>query len=167
MTAPSSPAPADAPAQAATAQRQACHAVLARAGTAELEAAWAPWPQRLSVEPLRRAEPGLVMLRGRVAGSGAPFNLGEATVTRCAVQLRQGVGEAAITGVGYTLGRDRRKAELIACFDALAQLPEYAQALADTVLTPLAQRQAQARQAMADAAAGSQVAFFTMVRGET
>ena len=34
-----------------------------------------------------RAETGLVMLRGRIGGDGAPFNVGEATVTRAAVQL--------------------------------------------------------------------------------
>ena len=32
-------------------------------------------------------ETGLVMLRGRADGSGHPFNLGEATVTRCVASL--------------------------------------------------------------------------------
>ena len=38
---------------------------------------------------LRAAETGLVMLRGRIGGDGDPFNLGEATVTRAAVQIRR------------------------------------------------------------------------------
>ncbi len=33
-------------------------------------------------EHLRQPENGLVMLRGRIGGDGAPFNLGEATVSR-------------------------------------------------------------------------------------
>src|SRR5512139_3658243 len=36
---------------------------------------------------LRAPETGLVMLRGRMGATGAAFNLGEATVTRCAVRL--------------------------------------------------------------------------------
>ena len=33
-------------------------------------------------EDVRAAASGLVMLRGRIGGDGAPFNFGEATVTR-------------------------------------------------------------------------------------
>ncbi len=40
---------------------------------------------------LRPPETGLVMLRGRIGGDGAPFNIGEAAVTRCdrAVAVRR------------------------------------------------------------------------------
>ena len=41
-------------------------------------------------ENLREAENGLVMVRGRIGGDGAPFNLGEATVSRAAVRLATG-----------------------------------------------------------------------------
>src|SRR5918996_1262004 len=58
---------------------------------------------------LRAPQSGLVMLRGRIGGDGAPFNFGEATVSRCAVRLATGE-----TGFGYALGRDREKARLIA-----------------------------------------------------
>ena len=44
------------------------------------------------------------MVRGRVGGDGAPFNLGEATVSRAAVRLSTGE-----VGFGYTLGRDRQR----------------------------------------------------------
>ena len=54
------------------------------------------------------------MLRGRIGGDGAPFNFGEATVSRCAVRLATGE-----TGFGYVLGRDHEKARLIALCDAL------------------------------------------------
>ena len=51
---------------------------------------------------LRAAESGLVMVRGRIGGDGAPFNLGEATVTRATVRLASGE-----VGFAYVLGRDR------------------------------------------------------------
>nr|WP_041675410.1 phosphonate C-P lyase system protein PhnG [Ramlibacter tataouinensis] len=135
-------------------------AVLARAGRDQLDQAaarCAPWPAH---EWLRGAETGMVMLRGRVGGTGDAFNLGEATVTRCAVRM------GTRLGVGYTLGRDRRKAELIALFDALLQDEALAPALMDEVVEPLARAQAQAREARSREAAASRVEFFTMVRGE-
>ena len=72
-------------------------------------------------EDLREPENGLVMVRGRVGGDGAPFNLGEATVSRAAVRLSTGE-----VGFGYTLGRDRQKAKLIALCDAMVQSDEFA-----------------------------------------
>src|SRR6266545_2134154 len=59
-------------------------------------------------EDLRERENGLVMVRGRAGGDGAPFNLGEATLSRAAVRLSTGE-----VGFGCTLGRDREKARLI------------------------------------------------------
>ena len=48
---------------------------------------------------LRAPETGLVMLRGRMGATGAAFNLGEATVTRCAVRLTTGEeGHAYVHG---------------------------------------------------------------------
>ena len=75
-------------------------------------------------ENLREPENGLVMVRGRIGGDGAPFNLGEATVSRAAVRLSTGE-----VGFGYTLGRDRRKAQMIALCDALVQSSEFAAAV--------------------------------------
>ena len=60
------------------------------------------------------------MVRGRIGGDGAPFNLGEATVTRAAVRLASGE-----VGFGYVLGRDSEKARLIAFADALMQSERY------------------------------------------
>jgi alpha-D-ribose 1-methylphosphonate 5-triphosphate synthase subunit PhnG len=39
---------------------------------------------------LRAPEIGSVMVRGRAGGTGAPFNLGEMTVTRCALKISSG-----------------------------------------------------------------------------
>ena len=58
----------------------------------------------LTHENLREPENGLVMVRGRIGGDGAPFNLGEATVSRAAVRLATGE-----VGFGYMLGRDGRR----------------------------------------------------------
>jgi alpha-D-ribose 1-methylphosphonate 5-triphosphate synthase subunit PhnG len=136
-------------------------AVLARAGTAELEACLrraGPLPQAETVRP---AEVGMVMLRGRIGGTGEAFNLGEASLTRCALRVAGGA-----LGIGYTLGRDRRKAELVALFDALLQDEASGPKWMNDVVEPLRQRQARESEAAGRAAASSRVDFFTMVRGE-
>src|SRR5260370_34395044 len=90
------------------ARRRAAMAVLAHSDAAgiasRLEAIAVP-----VYENLREPENGLVMVRGRIGGDGAPFNLGEGTLPRAAVRLSTG-------GVGfrYTLGRARPQARGIA-----------------------------------------------------
>ncbi|MDP2817825.1 MAG: phosphonate C-P lyase system protein PhnG [Polaromonas sp.] len=135
--------------------------VLSRAGRAELEQALMALADLPPIEHVRPPEPGMVMLRGRVGGTGDAFNLGEATVTRCALR----VGTGAL-GVGYTLGRDRRKAELVALFDALLQDETRKAQLLRELITPLQQGQAAGREATSRSAAASKVEFFTFVRGE-
>ena len=100
------------------------------------------------------------MLRGRIGGTGDAFNLGEATVTRCALR----VGNAPL-GVGYTLGRDRRKAELIAVFDSLLQEGERWAFIEHQVIDVLGSSQSDSTQAARRAADTSKVEFFTFVRG--
>src|SRR6266436_4180607 len=113
------------------ARRRAAMAVLSHSDAAEiasrLEAMAVP-----VYENLREPENGLVMVRGRIGGDGAPFNLGEATVSRAAVRLSTGE-----LGFGYTLGRDRQKARMIALCDALVQSDEFASVVETTVLAPL------------------------------
>lgn len=110
---------------------------------------------------LRAPETGLVMLRGRVGGDGARFNVGEATVTRCAVQLSSGE-----IGLSYALGRDRKKSRLAALCDALWQVPAYRAAVERHVLAPIRQRIGRERDLAARRTAATRVDFFTMVRGE-
>ena len=136
-------------------------AVLARATRLELEDARAAIADLPSIEHVRSPEPGMVMLRGRVGGTGDAFNLGEATVTRCALR----VGAGAL-GVGYTLGRDRRKAELVALFDALLQDEARQDRLLRDVIGPMHMRQLAQCEAESRAVAASKVEFFTFVRGE-
>lgn len=141
--------------------RQRWLAVLARADSAQLEAYYAELGELPQRHIIRAAEVGMVMLRGRVAGSGDAFNLGEASVTRCALRFGEGP-----LGVGYTLGRDLRKAELIAGFDALLQDPARQAAIDCALIAPLATAQFQERDLRSRQVASSKVDFFTMVRGD-
>jgi alpha-D-ribose 1-methylphosphonate 5-triphosphate synthase subunit PhnG len=141
-------------------RRQAAMRVLAHAPTAEIAARLAPVPVPPHQE-LRTPENGLVMVRGRIGGDGAPFNLGEATVSRAAIRLASGE-----VGFGYVLGRDREKARLIALCDALIQSGPHSDAVETQVVAPLhAAMVARRRQASAESAA-TRVDFYTMVRGE-
>jgi alpha-D-ribose 1-methylphosphonate 5-triphosphate synthase subunit PhnG len=112
-------------------------------------------------EDLREPENGLVMVRGRIGGDGAPFNLGEATVSRAAVRLSTGE-----VGFGYVLGRDRPKARMIALCDALVQSNEFADAVEAKVIAPLRAVMISERNRKAAETAATRVDFYTMVRGE-
>jgi alpha-D-ribose 1-methylphosphonate 5-triphosphate synthase subunit PhnG len=134
---------------------------LAQAGPEAVEAAWDRLERPPSYRLLRAAETGLVMVRGRAGGTGAPFNLGEMTVTRCSVALEDGrVGHA------YVPGRDGLHAERAAVLDALLQDEGARERLERLVIGPLvAARQAREEETRARVA-GTKVEFFTMVRGE-
>jgi alpha-D-ribose 1-methylphosphonate 5-triphosphate synthase subunit PhnG len=141
-------------------QRKAAMAVLVHAEAGEIAARLRKIPVPAH-ETLREPESGLVMLRGRVGGDGAPFNLGEATVSRAAVRLAGGE-----VGFGYTLGRDGEKARLIALCDALVQSHEFGVAVEREVVAPLRASLAARRQQRAAETAATKVDFYTMVRGE-
>lgn len=136
-------------------------AVLAQASPDELERRWRETPDRPVHRVLRPPETGLVMVRGRAGGTGMRFNVGEMTVTRCAVEVDGGA-----VGVGYVRGRDRRHAELAAVLDALLQDPARRDELERVVVAPLADAQTARRRAAAERVAPSRVEFFTMVRGD-
>src|SRR5512139_1000175 len=108
---------------AETEQRRRWMAVLACASADDIAALLADLPPLPAPERLRAPETGLVMVRGRAGGDGAPFNLGEMTVTRCAVRLSDAIGHA------YVAGRDKRQAELAALLDAALQDPARRDAL--------------------------------------
>jgi alpha-D-ribose 1-methylphosphonate 5-triphosphate synthase subunit PhnG len=108
---------------------------------------------------LRPPETGLVMLRGRMGATGAAFNLGEATVTRCAVRLDDGS-----EGHAYVMGRSATHARLAAICDALLQRdPE---GLSAKIIAPLATRLSAKQVEASTKAAATKVDFFTMVRGD-
>jgi alpha-D-ribose 1-methylphosphonate 5-triphosphate synthase subunit PhnG len=159
-------------------ERRNAMRLLARAALPELADPVARlWPNHGARE-LKPVETGLVMLRGRAGGDGAPFNLGEATVTRAVVELPGGE-----RGYGHILGRDAERARpvrakllgfqvdaerarLAAVLDALWQARSSRKTVETCVLGPIAQR-LQAERAKADAeTASTRVDFFTLVRGE-
>lgn len=139
--------------------RQRWMATLAKASLAELEQAWAALPERPAFHLLRAPETGLVMVRGRIGGTGAPFNLGEMIVTRCAVTLEAG----GSPGFGHVAGRSARRATLAAAFDALL-LQDGAGSAAGRAVAALAEAQGARKRAAAGKLAATRVEFFTMVR---
>jgi alpha-D-ribose 1-methylphosphonate 5-triphosphate synthase subunit PhnG len=141
------------------AARQALMALAAEASRADLERAFEALG-RPEYGDLRAPEIGLVMLRGRTGGDGAPFNLGEATVTRAAVRLRCGT-----VGFSYLLGRDPARARLAAVLDALLQT-DAAQHVETAFAGPMRARVAQGRSRDNARTAATRVDFFTLVRGE-
>ncbi len=140
--------------------RQGWMSLLAKAPAAQVARLVEPvsdWPD---FEWLRSPEIGGVMVRGRMGGAGAAFNIGEVTVTRCALRLPTGE-----VGHGYVQGRDKIHAQNAALIDALMQTAR-APEIRDAVLDPLAAA-AEARHAKRARKAGAtKVEFFTMVRGE-
>jgi alpha-D-ribose 1-methylphosphonate 5-triphosphate synthase subunit PhnG len=133
--------------------------VLARAAADELASGLAEHGGTPAYQRLRGPESGLVMVRGRAGGGGAPFNLGEMTVTRCTVRTASASGQV---GHAYVAGRDSRQAELAAVLDALLQDPVRGAALREGVIAPLAAGQAAARATVAQKAAATKVQFFAM-----
>jgi alpha-D-ribose 1-methylphosphonate 5-triphosphate synthase subunit PhnG len=135
--------------------------ILAKASPEELAAAAAAhWPGMAGREP-KPAEAGLVMLRGRIGGDGAAFNLGEATVARAVIDLPTGE-----RGVGHCLGRDTGKARLVALFDALWQRAADRPLVESAVIAPVERRLAAEASRVAERTAATRVDFFTLVRGD-
>jgi alpha-D-ribose 1-methylphosphonate 5-triphosphate synthase subunit PhnG len=152
---------ADVSVEDATPARRRAMGLLARALARELEGPLAQaWPDH-GARDLKPVETGLVMLRGRAGGDGAPFNLGEATVTRAVVELPSGE-----RGYAHILGRDLQRARLAAIFDALWQQPRQREAVEERVLAPVAARLEAARAKASAEIAATRVDFFTLKRGE-
>ena len=143
------------------AARQAAFAVLSHAAPDELKRLWEETGLPTEAHMLRGPETGLVTLRGRIGGGGAPFNFGEATVTRATVRLPNGS-----VGHSYALGRDREKARLAAIADALWQDPARRAELEARILDPLRATAAAGEEKRRAETAATKVDFFTMVRGE-
>lgn len=118
------------------------------------------WPD-LKIRDLRAPEIGLVMLRGRMGGDGAAFNLGEATVTRAVVELAGGN-----RGYGQVLGRKLKLARLAAIADALWQIEAQRAVVEREVLAPIRARVARQKAIASAQTAATRVDFFTLVRGD-
>ena len=142
------------------ADRKAWMSLLAKAPEGRVAALLDAAMPRPDFTWLRAPEVGSTMVRGRAGGTGAPFNIGEMTVTRCALTLASGeVGHA------YIQGRRKSDAEAAALVDALMQGPQ-AGVVRSAVLDPLEAERSAAKAARAEKAAATKVEFFTMARGE-
>ena len=143
------------------AERKAVMATLAQASGDDIARLWNEAGLTSEAELLRGPETGLVTVRGRIGGGGAPFNVGETTVTRATVRLPSGQ-----VGHSYMLGRDRKKARLAAIADALWQDPAQRPTVETALVAPLRAAQGEAREKRRAETAATKVDFFTMVRGE-
>ncbi len=142
--------------------------MLAKAPLAELEAAWQGLGDKPRYRLLRPSETGLVMVRGRIGGSGQPFNFGEMTMTRAAVQFVDAANAVSHTGFGHVAGRSaRRKAEAGGRCSTRCCRTRRGTPRSPPSSLPLAERQqSAAKAAQAAKVMASKVDFFTMVRGE-
>ena len=141
-------------------ERKAWLSLMAKSPDGALTALLAQDTKTPDFEWLRRPEIGSVMVRGRTGGTGAPFNLGEMTVTRCSLKLASGE-----VGHGYVQGRRKEDAEKAALIDAMMQTDQAAE-LQAKVLSPLSKSLADVREQRARKAADTKVDFFTIARGE-
>jgi alpha-D-ribose 1-methylphosphonate 5-triphosphate synthase subunit PhnG len=147
--------------QTGNAARSAWMRVMALAQSAELEQACRALGELPVYKALRAPETGMAMVRGRAGGTGAQFNLGEMSVTRCAVTFADGT-----VGIAYVQGRAPRHAEQAAVLDGLLQMSAWHARVHEGVIEPLARAHAEKAAAQSAAAAQTRVDFFTMVRGE-
>jgi alpha-D-ribose 1-methylphosphonate 5-triphosphate synthase subunit PhnG len=146
--------------QMETQERQAWMGLLAKAREGQILDLLGELKDGLTFDWLRKPEVGSVMIRGRMGGTGSAFNMGEMTVTRCALKLKPGV-----IGHGYVQGRSKADSEAAALVDALMQTEQAADIRAK-VLDPLEAKQREIRETRARKAAATKVDFFTMARGE-
>ena len=144
-----------------TQQRKQLLSVLAHASLEDIQRFWQYSPDDFEYTSLREPETGMVMAVGRTEANGKPFNLGEVSVTRCALRLDSGE-----TGIGYVLGSDKRHVLHVALLDALGQREQDYIRIKRDVLEPLQQIREQNQQAHQQKTAETKVDFMTMVRGE-
>ncbi|MGH1541526.1 MAG: phosphonate C-P lyase system protein PhnG [Arenicella sp.] len=143
------------------ADRQRWMSILARSDYNELNQHWDALNVSSMYDVLRPAEVGMMMVKGRMNGSGTPFNVGEVTVTRCAIKLASGR-----MGTAYVLGRNKQHAELAAIIDGQLQNDGLHDTIQQQVIEPLAKQQQHSTQLKQTATESTQVDFFTLVRGE-
>ena len=101
------------------------------------------------------------MVRGRIGGTGTPFNLGEMTATRCSLRLEAG-------GVGHAHVQGRNKAHALRAAAAMpcCRARRQQRCAARRFCNLWRSEEAARRVAKAERAAATKVEFFTLVRGE-
>lgn len=144
-------------------ERRRAARVLAGATLSDLEELWSGWGEQPEVAYLRGPEAGLVMVQGRIGGTGNRFNLGEATVSRATVML-SGAGLGEVSGTSYVLGSHPEHAGIAAIFDALLAAPAQRERVLADVIEPLERRRTESDAAAQADARSTVVDFFTVAR---
>ncbi|MGP9629586.1 MULTISPECIES: phosphonate C-P lyase system protein PhnG [unclassified Halomonas] len=142
------------------------HRILALTPIKRLSEGWAMLGIQVGHRCVRGPETGMVMVRGRMGGSGNAFNLGEMTLTRVSVALDDDTPGGGDLGHGWVAGRSREHAELIALIDACARKARWARRIDEELIEPLSQSLVDERTERSQVAAATRVDFFTMARGE-
>lgn len=142
-------------------QRRAALDLLSKSTTEAIREKWEPLNLAPQYVILKQPEIGMVMVQSKAAGRSPEFNLGEMTVTRTVIQL-----ESQEIGYGYTQGRDKSRAELIALIDACLQVSAHKTTIEAEVLAPLEEALNLRNAEHAQRVERTKVNFFTMVRGE-
>jgi len=112
---------------------------------------------------LRQPETGLMMVKGRIGGNGEPFNLGEMTVTRCAIKIKDSQ-QQELVGVAYVLGRSKRRAFLASLGDALLQDTTHQRYWLEKLIDPIQQHLSTLSDQKNKKAQETKVDFFTVAR---
>jgi len=143
-------------------ERQWWMGVLAKANTDDIKPLEKFLPLSEDYQVIKRPEIGTIMVEARAGGAGRRFNFGEATMTRCVVQLISGE-----LGFSYSLGRDKAKAEQAALIDALLQTknPNVNSSIISHIKV-IEEKHNTEKELRSRKAAATKVNFFTLVRGE-
>lgn len=147
------------------AEHQHYLSVLAKSPLKKIQNLWSAMalehPHSHPYTVVKPAEVGMMMVRAQAGTGGEVFNAGEMTVTRCVVQ------RGGIIGVGYTAGRSKQKAELIALIDLYLQDVEFCDLVVGSLIEPLEANIKQRKATQTKKTNQTKVDFFTMVRGES
>lgn len=143
----------------AIAVRQRAHGLIAKSPHEMVRYLFDRMENLPDIKQVRPTDTGLIMVRGKVGGDGARFNLGELPLTRAALRIDGGQ-----VGIGYVAGRNSDHAELAALADAMVQSEAWSGVLEERVLVPLADAVRDKKAEKGRKAAATKVDFFTMVR---
>ena len=144
-----------------TEARKTLLSVLSKSNQSDIQEAWDSVGLSPEYTLLKQPEIGMVMVKAKTGGDGAPFNMGEMTVTRTILQLA-----SHELGYGYTAGRDKQKSLTIALADACYQVDAWKALIDQELLAPLQETLRQKESQHQEKVDGTKVNFFTMVRGE-
>lgn len=142
-------------------QRQNLLSTLAKSSLKDIQSYWPHSPNDYQFNTIRPPQTGMVMAVARTETTGEPFNLGEVSVTRCALRLESGE-----TGFGYSMGSDTEQVLHIALIDALAQVDDNFDTLSAEVINPLKQKIADRQKRQKALTDTTKVDFLTITRGE-